>query len=136
MDAFSDFSCSSSWTNRDGARGLKAGSGSGTCKGSFPGPSGTYSIQLKVQAECDGASKYEVSLDGSTINSGRFPYANGGLQCSLSHKECPDRNKTISIGTVRINQGASIGFGGWENYGCGEHGAYAKWHEMSFRPAG
>lgn len=130
LDAFSDFSCSSSWTNRNGARGLKAGSGSGTCKASFPGASGTYSVEIKVQAECDGSSRYRVSLDGSTVASGRFPYANGNLQCG----ECPDRNRTITIGTFQVNNGASIALGGWEDYGCDKHGAYAKWHEMIFKP--
>ena len=54
LEAFSDFSCTSGWTNRDGALGLSPHSGSGTCEAAFPGASGNYRVTITVQIEFDG----------------------------------------------------------------------------------
>ena len=40
LNAF-DFNCSSNWGDRDGAVGIKAYTGSGTCQKAFPGEAGT-----------------------------------------------------------------------------------------------
>ncbi len=135
LSAFSDFSCSSNWTNRDGALGLKAGSGSGTCTADFPGESGDYEVKIKIQAEYDGDPSYSLSIDGDVVKSGNYPYSCGSLQCSAGRDECPDSKQYIEVGTVSIEKGASVEFYGEESYPCGHsHGAYAKWHSIIFTP--
>ncbi len=133
LNAFSDFNCSSNWTNRDGALGLKAHTGSGTCRASFPGISGRYRVQIKVQAERDGAPPYSFSINGVIVKSGHYPYATGQLACGCSYEKCPDRNKMMDVGTFQINQGDIVELWADQVYPCGhDHGAYAKWHEMIF----
>ncbi|WP_319549695.1 hypothetical protein [Desulfogranum marinum] len=136
LNAFSDFNCTSAWTTRDGALGLRAGSGSGTCTASFPGESGWYTIQIKVQAERDGAPPYSLSINGDKVDSGNYPYAwEDRLMCNESYFEYPDRNKIITAGRFYIDKGDSIAFYGQETYPCGhDHGAYAKWHEIILTP--
>ncbi|MBM9512996.1 hypothetical protein [Desulfogranum marinum] len=135
LNAFSDFSCTSGWTNRDGALGLRAGSGSGTCTAEFPGVSGSYSIQIKVQAERDGSPAYSLSINGNTVQSGNYPYACGSLMCNTPYEQCRDSNKMISVGRFQVNNGDTIEFYGQETYPCGSsHGAYAKWHQIILSP--
>ncbi len=136
LNAFTDFSCGPQWTNRDGALGLRAGSGSGTCQASFPGNSGSYTIVVKVQAERDGAPHYRVSLNGNAIRDDYYPYSCGSLMCNSSIYECPDSNKDLTMGVFDVNRGDVISFYGAETYPCGHsHGAYAKWHQISLVPA-
>jgi hypothetical protein len=135
LNAFTDFSCGPQWTNRDGALGLRAGSGSGTCQASFPGNSGSYLIQVRVQAERDGAPHYRVSLNGNVIRDDYYPYSCGSLMCNSSIIECPDSNKDLNMGVFTVQQGTVISFYGAETYPCGEHGAYAKWHQIMLTPA-
>lgn len=135
MDASSDFSCTSNWTTRDGAWGLKARSDSGTCKGSFPGESGTYKITITVQTEFDGNSPYTLSINGTTIASGRYPLApgcEGDCHPDDWHSQCPDRNRDLDAGTHTVSNGDVIRFYGEEDWNCDDHGAYAKWHEITF----
>ncbi len=133
LNAFSDFNCSSNWTDRDGALGLKAHTGSGTCRAPFPGISGRYRVQIKVQAERDGAPPYSFSINGVIVKSGHYPYATGQLACGCSYEKCPDRNKFMDIGTFQINQGDIVELWADQVFPCGhDHGAYAKWHEMIF----
>lgn len=136
LDAFDDFSCSSNWANRDGARGLKAHSGSGSCSASFPGKPGKYRITVRIQTEFDGKSPYKVSVNGQTIHSGNYPLSSS-LYCDCPkddwRKVCPDKNVTIDCGTVALNTGDKIGFWGQDHYPCGgNNGSYAKWHGMTF----
>lgn len=136
LDAFDDFSCSGNWTDRDGALGLKAYSGSGSCSASFPGPPGRYRISVKVQTEYDGRSPYRVSINGQTIKEGEYSLSSS-LHCDCPHDDwrsvCPDRSATIDCGTHSLNTGDNIGFWGDDVYPCGDdHGAYAKWHYMTF----
>jgi hypothetical protein len=136
LDAFDDFSCSSNWTDRDGSRGLKAYSGSGSCSASFPGSSGRYRITVKIQTEYDGKSPYKVSINGQTIKEGEYPLSSS-LYCDCPHDDwrsvCPDRNETVDCGTHSLKTGDTIGFWGDDVYPCGEsHGSYAKWHSMTF----
>lgn len=138
LKAFSDFLCTNNWSNRDGALGLDAYSGSGVCKASFPGKSGKYQMSLTIQTEYDGRPLYEVSINGSVVRSGLYPLSTP-RGCDCPHetwdKECPDRNVVINVGTFIINTGDSIAFKGNDDYPCGkEHGAYAKWHRMTFTP--
>lgn len=140
LNAFGDFSCTSNWTNRDGALGLSAGSREGTCTAKFPGESGSYRISFLAQTEFDGASPYRIYINGQIVASGRYPYSTGTLYCACPldrwHTVCPDRNITIDAGVHTINKGDVIKLYGAEDYGCGEHGAYTKWHYMTFSPAG
>lgn len=135
LGAFSDFSCSSGWTNRDGALGLSPHSGSGTCQAAFPGTSGTYRITITVQIEFDGNSPYALYINDAGAASGSYPLASGcENDCHPDdwHSQCPDQKKNIDAGTHSISQGDIIKFYGAEDWNCDDHGAYAKWHKITF----
>lgn len=138
LDAFRDFDCGGNWTNRDGGLGLKAGSGSGTCRARFSGTSGEYRITLMAQTEFDGAPKFSISIDGNKIAAGRYPMSKGKLICDCPNwrVNCPDRIVPIDAGVHAVNNGSTIEFFGQEVYPCGSgsHGAYAKWRELVFTP--
>ena len=138
LDAFNDFQCTSNWTNRDGGLGLTVGSGSGTCQTSFPGKPGIYQITLLAQTEREGQSPYRISINGTQVSSGKFPFSQGELNCKCYRqpwtKYCPDVVMNLDAGTHRINTGDIIGFYGEEEYLCGKHGAYSKWRGMIFNP--
>ena len=134
--AFNDFNCSSGWSNRDGALGLTAGAGSGTCKLAFPGGSGKYRVTVKIQTEFDGKPIYKVSLNGNTIKAGTYPTSTSTVRCRCDdwRKNCPDRNVLVDAGVHVIRTGDIVEFYGEEVYPCGKHGAYAKWHSITFTP--
>jgi hypothetical protein len=135
LDASSDFRCSSNWGGRDGAWGLDAYSGSGSCQASFPGASGTYRISVFIQTERDGSPAYRVSINGRTVASGSYPYSSGKLACECSFDDCPDRDDVLDIGSHQLKTGDIVEFWGADDYPCGkDHGAYAKWHRMEFAP--
>ncbi len=138
LDAFKDFSCSSNWDKRDGARGLKPHSGSGSCSASFPGQPGKYRVTVKIQTEFDGKSPYRVSVNGQTIKSGSYPLSSSlGCDCPKEkwREVCPDKNVTVDCGTHNLKPGDKIGFWGKDHYPCGgNNGSYAKWHGMTFTP--
>lgn len=130
LDAYT-FNCSSNWTNRDGPLGLAAYSGSGSCKKSFPGESGTYKLTLYAVTEFDGKSPYKVSINGSTIKEGAYPLSSPlGCDCPIDtwRTVCPDKSHNINLGTHTLNKGDTIGFWGDDVYPCGEHGSYTKWY--------
>ena len=132
LSATSDFACSSNWSYRDGAMALDAYTGNGTCKASFPGETGTYKIVLNAQLERDGQPSYIISVDGVDVNGGRYPLS-APRGCNCSYQDCPDKNYDIGAGTHTISNGSTIGFYGTEDFPCGSgHGAYAKWHGMTF----
>ncbi len=133
LEAFSDFSCSSSWTNRDGALGLTARTGSGTCKASFPGSSGTYRITITVQTEFDGNSPYALYINDAGAASGQYPLSyDCGCEPDDWRSECPDKNVDLDAGTHNVATGDVIKFYGEEDWNCDDHGAYAKWHKITF----
>ena len=139
LNAFNDFNCTSNWSNRDGALGLNAYSGSGSCSASFPGATGTYHVTLYIQTEYDGQSPYELSINNNVIASGHYP-TSSSLGCDCPHEtwseDCPDRNDNINGGTHTINNGATITFKGSDDYPCGnDHGSYAKWQRIEFTPS-
>ncbi len=137
LSAFSDFQCSNNWTNRDGALGLAAGSGSGTCKVSFPGGPGVYRISVQVQTEFDGSPFYKVSGNGKTLYAGTYPLSTSSLVCDCPNwrKNCPDAVVSVDAGTHDLKTGDNIEYFGKEVYPCGpRNGAYAKWHAMIFTP--
>jgi len=138
LGAFNDFQCTSNWTNRDGGLGLSVGSGSGTCQASFPGKSGIYQIELLAQTEREGQSPYRISINGTQVSSGKFPFSQGELNCKCYRqpwtKYCPDVVMNLDAGTHKINTGDIIEFYGEEEYLCGAHGAYSKWRGMIFNP--
>jgi hypothetical protein len=137
LSAFSNFACTSNWTHRDGALGLAAGSGSGTCQATFPGVPGVYRVTVRVQTEFDGSSPYQVMINGGVVHSGAYPLASPlGCDCPLDQwrSVCPDRVVDLDAGAHQINTGDVIGFWGQEVYPCGSHGSYAKWHAMIFTP--
>jgi hypothetical protein len=139
LKALQDFTCTSNWTNRDGALGLSAYSGNGNCIAKFPGPDGTYRISIKVQTEYDGRPSYTVSLNGNAICGGRYPLSSS-LGCDCPHetwyKVCPDKNVILDCGTQKLKNGDSISFWGEEDFACADnHGAYAKWHGITFTPS-
>jgi len=139
LSAFSNFTCTSNWTNRDGALGLAAGSGNGTCSAGFPGTTGKYRVELVAQTEFDGSPHYRISINGNTAGSGRYPYSKGSLICSCPDwpKNCPDVNTNLDAGVHTIKTGDKIEFWGAESYEClpdYHNGAYAKWHELVFTP--
>ena len=143
LSAFNDFKnkggCTSNWGNRDGALGLDAHTGDGTCEAIFTGieRAHTYNIVLTVQAEFDGRSPYRVSINGQVIKEGRFPFSTSSLKCDCKPvwmTKCPDKNFDINLGDFTVKKGDTIEFWGDEDYGCGSHGAYAKWHGISFTP--
>ena len=94
LDAFTDFVCSSNWTNRDGGLGLKVGSRKGTCQTAFPGGSGVYRIELLAQTEREGRSPYRISINGNLAGAGKMPFAQGEKICKCYRapwtKYCPD----------------------------------------------
>jgi len=129
MDARA-FNCTPNWTNRDGAWGLRAYSGSGTCSMPFPGETGTYELTLHAVLEFDGHSPYRVSINGATIKQGVYPLATPmGCDCPLDEWwiVCPDKDSYIGLGTHTIVTGDTIEFYGAEDFPCGDHGSYAKW---------
>ncbi|WP_339133985.1 MAG: hypothetical protein WGN25_14190 [Candidatus Electrothrix sp. GW3-4] len=135
LGAFSDFSCSSGWTNRDGALGLSPHSGSGTCQATFPGASGSYRITITVQTEFDGTSPYALYINDNGAASGRYPLAPGcENDCHPDdwRSQCPDRNVNLDAGTHSVSTGDIIKFYGEEDWNCDDHGAYAKWHKITF----
>lgn len=139
LDAFRDFKCTSGWTEREGALGRAAYSGSGTCSASFPGAPGKYKVTLQAQAEFDGSSPYSVSINGKTIKQGQIPYSEGRLICDCPdpwRENCPDRVISIEAGVHEVNKGDNIGYFGSDTYPCGSdsHGAYAKWRGIDFTP--
>lgn len=136
LSAFKDFKCDGSWGNRDGARGLIAGKGSGTCKTTFEGVRATYKIQIQAQTESDGQSPYKVLINGKEVASGKFPLPAGKLVCDCPdwRKNCPDKIVNIDAGNHWLEPGDVIEFYGEETYPCGDHGAYAKWHGMTLTP--
>jgi hypothetical protein len=137
LSAFTDFSCTSAWTNRDGGWGLRAGSGAGECSVKFPGGDGSYRVTLMAQLEFDGNPKFRIEVDGSPIAVGSYPMSMGKLVCDCPNwrVNCPDRIVPIDAGVHEIRQGSAIKFVAAEVYPCGgNHGAYAKWHELVFAP--
>lgn len=135
LNAFSDFSCTGSWSNRDGALGLNARTGSGTCQAAFPGASGTYRITITVQTEFDGNSPYTLYINDNAAAS-LYPLAPGcENDCEPNdwRRQCPDRKRDLDAGTHSISQGDIIKFYGAEDWNCSEHGAYAKWHKITFQ---
>ena len=137
LNAFTDFNCTSGWSNRDGALGLTAGAGSGSCKAAFPGGSGNYRVTVTIQTEFDGKPIYEVRMNGATIKRGAYPTSTSSLRCECEdwRINCPDKNVDIDAGIHQINTGDIIEFYGEEVYPCGpEHGAYAKWHRITLTP--
>ena len=138
LDAFGDFNCTGNWGNRDGGLGLKAGSGSGSCRAKFPGGTGDYNVILMAQLEFDGAPKFKIMVDGKVIAAGEYPMSKGKLICDCPNwrTNCPDRVIPIDAGTHPIKNGSTIEFYGEEVYPCGSgsHGAYAKWREIVFTP--
>ena len=139
LSAFSDFDCTPNWTVRDGAWGLAAYSGQGSCKAEFKGESGRYKLTLQVQTEFDGRPAYQVYIQGKLVRSGNYPLSSPlGCSCPLDSwgTVCPDQRVDLNLGVVQINKGDIIKFVGKEDFPCGgEHGAYAKWHGMKFVPA-
>ncbi|MCI5166758.1 MAG: hypothetical protein D3903_11850 [Candidatus Electrothrix sp. GM3_4] len=136
LSAFSDFSCTSNWSTRDGAWGLNANTNSGSCQAAFPGVSGTYSITITAQIEFDGNSSYALYINDNGAASGRYPLAPGcENDCHPDdwHSQCPDQKKNLNAGTHSISTGDVIKFYGEEDWNCGEHGAYAKWHKITFK---
>lgn len=138
LSAFSDFNCTSNWTNRDGALGLETSSGSGTCQSKFPGVSGRYRITITIQTEFDGQPYYSLSINNQEISSGQYPLSSSlGCNCPIDdwRNVCPDKNVEIDAGVHTVSTNDIIKFYGEEQWNCGEHGAYAKWHKISFVPA-
>ena len=138
LSAFSNFTCTSNWTNRDGALGLKAYSNNGTCDATFPGVSGMYQITVTVQTEYDGRPPYRVSLNGVVVSSGAYP-TSSSLGCGCRdlgdwRKICPDKDVDLNAGVHQVNTGDVIQFFGAEHFGCDGHGAYAKWHRIVLTP--
>jgi hypothetical protein len=138
LDAFKDFDCTSNWTNRDGGLGLTVGSGSGTCQTTFPGGSGTYRIELAAQTEREGQSPYRITINGTTVGAGKFPFSQGERICECYRQPwmiyCPDVIMDLDVGAHQINTGDVIEYYGEEEYLCGKHGAYSKWRGMRFTP--
>lgn len=138
LSAFSDFNCTGNWTNRDGALGLEAGSGSGTCQTEFSGVTGSYRITITIQTEFDGKPYYSLSLNNQEISSGQYPLSSS-LACDCPKDNwwnvCPDKNEEIDAGVHTVSTGDIIKFYGEEQWECEGHGAYAKWHKISFVPA-
>ena len=136
LSAFSDFSCSGNWSNRDGALGLTARTGSGSCQASFPGPSGDYRVTLTAQIEFDGNPPYALYINDAGAASGRYPLApgcEGDCHPDNWRSQCPDRKYNIDAGTHHISTGDTIKFYGEEDWNCDDHGAYAKWHKLTFQ---
>lgn len=138
LGAFQKFSCTSNWTTRDGALGLEAHTGSGTCDATFPGVSGPYRITITVQTEYDGRPFYSMAINGKVVTSGRYP-TSSSLGCSCRdlgdfRKFCPDKNMDLDGGIQQIKTGDIIRFYGAEHFGCDGHGAYAKWHKIVLTP--
>lgn len=136
LNAFSDFSCTGNWSNRDGALGLNARTGSGSCQASFPGESGDYRVTITVQIEFDGNSSYALYINDAGAASGQYPLApgcEGDCHPNDWRSQCPDRKHNLDAGTHHISTGDTIKFYGEEVWNCDEHGAYAKWHKITFQ---
>lgn len=133
LDAF-NWNCTGNWGDRDGALGIQAYQGSGSCTIGFPGETGTYKLILKAQTEYDGKSPYQLFINGNQVAGGEYPLSSN-LGCDCPHEDwrsvCPDRNTDIDLGTHTINNGDTLKFWGDDVYPCGSHGAYTKWHGIT-----
>jgi len=137
LSAFSDFSCSSNWTERDGALGLEANSGSGSCENTFSGVTTAYRITITIQTEFDGKPYYSLSIGGREVDSGHYPLSSSlGCECPKDNwwNVCPDQNVEIDAGVHTVVNGDVITFYGEEDWQCDGHGAYAKWHKITLVP--
>jgi hypothetical protein len=138
LSAFSDFTCSGNWTNRDGALGLEAGSGNGSCETTFSGATASYRITITIQTEFDGKPYYSLSVNGREISSGQYPLSSS-MACDCPKDNwwnvCPDKNVEIDTGVHTVVKGDIIKFYGEEEWQCDGHGAYAKWHSISLVPS-
>ncbi|MFC1681943.1 hypothetical protein ACFL1S_09290, partial [Pseudomonadota bacterium] len=80
---------------------------------------------------------FRIEVDDTLIAAGSYPMSMGELICDCPNwrVNCPDRIVPIDAGVHEIRQGALIRFVAAEVYPCGgNHGAYAKWHELVFSP--
>lgn len=137
LSAFKNFQCSSNWGVRDGGWGLKAGTKSGVCTAIFPGATADYRMVLMAQLEFDGGPKFSISVDDAVVFSGAYPPSKGKVICDCPNwrVNCPDRIVPIDAGVHRVETGSKIEFYAEEVYPCGgDHGAYAKWHEIVLTP--
>ncbi|HEC13644.1 MAG TPA: hypothetical protein ENI80_10445 [Acidiferrobacteraceae bacterium] len=135
LNAFSDFKCTDGWTDSDGAMGLASGTGNGTCEAVFPGPSGTYRVEVLAQSEYDGTSSFAVGINRQIVYAGVYPLSQSSLNCNCSNwqQNCPDKVVMLDAGTHQIKTGDTLRFIGQEMYACStSYGASAKWHELVF----
>ncbi len=144
LGAFDDFrnkgGCDSIWTDRDGALGIKAYSDRwGACQAVFTGVdrAHAYTVVLTIQTEFDGMPPYKVLVNDQEIASGIYPTSTSSLRCECDdwRVNCPDKRVNINLGEVTLKKGDIVEFQGRDVYEpCGSHGAYAKWHGISFTP--
>jgi hypothetical protein len=116
---------------------LKAGAGNGTCYGAFPGAGSRYQVTLTIQTEFDGQSPYSVALAGQMIHSSIYPLSSPlGCDCPLENYQsiCPDQIINVELGQHSLKTGDEVLFYGAEDWDCVEHGAYCKWHKITFVP--
>ncbi len=101
----------------------------------FPGNSGSYEVILGIVAEEDGNPLYRVSAGETVLDSGEYPCPGGSCDCSKNTEP-----ETINLGTHTITNGARIDIWGQSTYTCDgdtlDHGAYARWYEIRFKPVG
>jgi len=94
---------------------------------SFPGDSGSYSVVIHTILEQDGSPHFSLKIGGDDAYNGRFPYLKG-------EKNCDKRGAkgSIELGEHFIKKGQKITIWGRSIYECGEKGAYALWHKITF----
>lgn len=101
----------------------------------FPGESGSYEVILGIVAEEDGRPLYRVSAGETVLDSGKYPCPGGSCNCSKNTEP-----ETINLGTHTITRGDRIEMWGQSTYTCDgetlDHGAYARWYEIRFKPVG
>ncbi len=96
---------------------------------SFPGPDGSYLVELGTIAEQDGSSPLKLFAGDDLLFDGRIPYLKGKRDCNARGGA-----RTQNLGVHTIEKGSRIRIWAQSVYECGEKGAYALWYRLVFTP--
>ena len=103
---------------------------------SFPGPDGTYKVELGAVLEPDGAPDYAFRVDGVEKAAGSYPIAGGSLDCTQTNDAFLEV-RDLNLGFHFVGAGSAISFWGRSAFPCSTtHGAYARFYQIRFTLVG
>ena len=131
-DCWATRSCSGCPSGTWGIKGTRETLDGEVTWNSFPGSSGWYKCELGAILESDGDSPWKLLIGGTAVSSGRYPYADGGIDCDGDSYV----DQYIDMGTHEIQNGQQIKYWAQSVYPCGpSHGQYSRFYEIRFTPA-